>query len=153
MNYRYFGKVLFTFISPLSRNDALRFRYRCVAIVRTTNLSKGLINNAFSRSLSGIASGMDGAGRRRWRGVLCAVTSGQTRFACHRVSQGHSTVPCEPTPWRESSSWDQTLVSGLSSPLGSGPLEGLDQGGKRPYRYSFARNRGNFSRWFLTKHV
>lgn len=47
MKYRYFEKILFISVSPLSRNDPLRFRYSYVAIVRTTNLSKGLINNAF----------------------------------------------------------------------------------------------------------
>lgn len=34
-------------MSPLVRNDALRLSYSYVAIVRTANLSKGLINNAF----------------------------------------------------------------------------------------------------------
>lgn len=94
---------------------------------------KRLINNetnAFSPSLSGITSRMDGTERWRWRGMLCAVTSGQTRFACHWVSQGHSTVPYEPTPRRESPSWNQASVSGLPSSLGSRPLEKLDQKGK-----------------------
>lgn len=83
---------------------------------------------------------MDGAGRRRWRGMLCAVTSGQTRFACHWVSQGHSTVPCEPTPRRESSR-NQASVSGLPSSLGSRPLEKLDQKGKRPSPFFRTKSR------------
>lgn len=97
------------------------------------SIPRGLINketNAFCRSLPGIASGMDGIGQRRWRSVLCAVTSGQTRFACHWVSQGHSTVPYEPTPGGESPSRNQAPVPGLPSSLGSGSLEELDQRGE-----------------------
>lgn len=73
--------------------------------------------------------------------MLCAVTSGQTRFACHWVSQGHSTVPCEPTPRRESPSRNQASVSGLPSSLGSRPLEKLDQKGKRPLLFFHTKSR------------
>jgi len=85
--------------------------------------------------------------------VLCAVTSRQTRFACHWISQGHSTVSREPTARRESPSRDPAPVSGFPSSMGSGPLEVLDQRGERYWLFFYAKLRGFLVRQFQLGYI